>query len=111
MSIKIYVGNLPYSMSESDLNGLFVQFGKVESFKIITDRYSGRSKGFGFVEMSVRNEGHKAIDEINGKEFQGRKIKVAEAHSRTDRGGYRGNRAYGVGARSGFRDGGNRRNY
>ena len=109
MSIKIYVGNLPYGVAESDLNELFVQYGKVESSKIVTDRNSGRSKGFGFVEMPIRSEGTQAIDELNGKEIQGRKIKVAEANPRKERGGYRAVGA-GMGTRGGFR-GGNIRNY
>ena len=94
MTIKIYVGNLSYSMSESELNDLFAQFGEVESAKIVTDRNSGRSRGFAFVEMSERNEGEKAINELNGSEIRGRNLKVSEARPKKNNRGYRSNRYF-----------------
>lgn len=77
--MKLYVGNLPHSCSESELSELFTQAGSVVSARIISDRYTKQSRGFGFVEMSSREEGQKGIDELNGKEFQGRTIVVNEA--------------------------------
>ena len=89
MSMNIYVGNLSYKVNASDLKSLFEPFGEIENTKIITDRYSGNSKGFGFVEMTSRNDGQQAVDELNGKDIQGRAIKVSEAHSRRDKREYR----------------------
>lgn len=87
-SINLYVGNLPYHTSENDLNDLFATYGEVQSAKIIMDRDTGRSKGFGFVEMSSRSEGEEAISALNGKDMDGRQIKVNEARPRNnDRGG------------------------
>jgi len=98
-SINLYVGNLPYSLSESDLAELFAPFGEVLSAKIITDRYSGQSKGFGFVEMSSRSEGEESIAALNGKELNRRQIKVNEAKPRSDNrrrgGGFGGHRGGG----------------
>lgn len=99
MSMKLYVGNLAYEVSESELEELFTPFGTVESAKIITDRYTGRSKGFGFVEMSDRQEGEKAIADLNGKEVRNRTITVNEARPRQARGGYGGGRRSGGGGR------------
>ena len=99
-SMNLYVGNLSYHTTESDLRDLFAQYGEVESAKIIMDRDSGRSKGFGFVEMSNRSEGEQAIAELNGKEFDSRQIKVNEAKPRTnnrDSGGFGGGRRGGGG--------------
>ena len=98
-SMNLYVGNLPYSVTESDLADLFNPFGEVISAKVITDRYSGQSKGFGFVEMASRNEAEEAIAALNGSEVQRRQIKVNEAKPRTDRrdsggGGGRDRRRY-----------------
>ena len=84
--MKLYAGNLSYSLSESDLHDLFSPFGEVKSAKIITDRESGRSKGFGFVEMASRDEGQQAIDSLNGTEVQNRKIIVNEARPQTQKG-------------------------
>jgi len=84
--MKLYVGNLPYDVKDSDLTDIFVPFGEVESVKIITDRYTGASKGFGFVEMSSRKEGELAIKELNGKTIRNRQIVVNEARSREERG-------------------------
>ena len=74
--MNIYVGNISYSTSEEDLRESFGQFGEVTSAKIITDRETGRSKGFGFVEMADDDAGNKAIEEMNGKEIGGRDLRV-----------------------------------
>lgn len=79
MSLNIYVGNLPYNIAESALKDLFSQFGTVTSVKVIMDAETGRSKGFGFVEMENNNEGQQAVQDLNGHELQGRMIKVSEA--------------------------------
>ncbi len=79
MSTKLYVGGLPYETSEDELKDFFAQAGSVASVSIITDRVSGRSKGFGFVEMSSDEEAKKAIEMLNGKDFGGRNITVDEA--------------------------------
>lgn len=90
MSMNLYVGNLSFETTESELKDLFDPFGEVESVKIITDRYSGAPKGFGFVEMSTRAEGEKAISELNGKMLRNREIIVNRARPRTRRGGFGG---------------------
>lgn len=88
MGINIYVGNLSFSADESDLRGLFENYGSVDSAKIISDQFTGRSRGFGFVEMPNREEGLRAIEELDSKEFNGRALKVNEARPRNrDRGG------------------------
>ena len=83
--MNIYVGNLSYSMTENELNSLFVEFGEVSSAKIIIDRGSGRSKGFGFVEMPNQEEAQTAINELNEKEVDGRNLRVNEARPREER--------------------------
>ena len=83
--MNIYCGDLPYSMTENELNDIFVEFGEVTSAKIIIDRGSGRSKGFGFVEMSSQEEGEAAINALNEKEIGGRNIRVNEARPREER--------------------------
>jgi RNA recognition motif-containing protein len=90
MSIKIYVGNLSFDASESELKGLFEGYGAVDSAKIIVDQFTNRSRGFGFVEMENREEGLKAIQELDSKELNGRSLKVNEARPRTNSGGGRG---------------------
>ncbi|MFP4546633.1 MAG: RNA recognition motif domain-containing protein [Fidelibacterota bacterium] len=80
--MNIYVGNISYSTSEDDLKELFGQYGEVTSVKIITDRETGRSKGFGFVEMADDAAGQEAIEEVNGKEVGGRNLKVNVARPR-----------------------------
>ena len=85
--MNIYVGNLSYDASEDELKKDFEAFGTVESVKIITDRYSGRSKGFGFVEMSNDDEARAAIEGMNGKDSMGRPLRVNEARPREERGG------------------------
>ncbi len=84
MSVNIYVGNLPYSVTESELQNLFGQHGEVVSAKIIMDHLSGRSKGFGFVEMKDNNEANAAIEQLDGKDIMGRNVKVNLAKPRTD---------------------------
>ena len=82
--MNIYVGNLPYSVGEDDLQGLFSEYGEIESVKIITDKYSGRSKGFGFVVMDNDEEAKAAIENLNGKTVDSREITVNEARPRKD---------------------------
>ena len=79
MNTKLYVGGLPYKTTEDELKDFFAQAGTVSSVTIITDKLSGRSKGFGFVEMSSEEEAKKAIEMFNGKDFDGRNITVDEA--------------------------------
>jgi len=83
--MNIYVGNLRYNMSEDALKVIFEEYGQVASVKIIRDRFSGESKGFGFVEMASDDEAKKAIAELNGKEVDGRALRVNEARPREDR--------------------------
>ncbi|MDP6530527.1 MAG: RNA-binding protein [Arenicellales bacterium] len=96
--MNIYVGNLPYNLTEDDLRALFAEFGDVSSAKLIIDRDTGQSKGFGFVEMSDEGAGQKAIDEVNGREVSGRSLKVNQARPREERPrGGGGGRGYGGG--------------
>ena len=104
MGKKLYVGGLPYSMTEDSLKELFAQAGKVETATVIIDKMSGRSKGFGFVEMSTDEEADKAIETINGKEVEGRSLAVAEARPMQER----PRRDFNRGGGRGF--GGGRRN-
>jgi RNA recognition motif-containing protein len=85
MAQKLYVGNLPYSMKDDSLSDMFAQAGSVVSASVITDRMSGRSKGFGFVEMGSDAEAQAAIDMFNGKEIEGRPLTVNEARPKEDR--------------------------
>jgi cold-inducible RNA-binding protein len=87
MSMKLYVGNLAFETSSNDLQTLFAQAGTVESVSLIEDRETGRSRGFGFVEMSTKEEGAAAVQQFNGKDLGGRTLKVNEAKPREDRGG------------------------
>ena len=82
--MNIYVGNLSYEVSDEDLNKAFAAFGEVASAKVIKDGYSGRSKGFGFVEMSNNSEAEAAINGLNGSEIKGRAVKVNEANPRRE---------------------------
>jgi RNA recognition motif-containing protein len=112
MGKRLYVGNLPYTTTENTLTELFGRVGSVESVKVITDRDTGRSKGFGFVEMSTDDEAQKAIAEFNGKTFEGRKLNVNEARPQERRdapggGGGGGRGGYG-GGRGGYGGGGGR---
>ena len=97
--MKIYVGNLSYEVTEEDLRQEFGAFGEVTSVSIITDKYSGRSKGFGFVEMATKSEAEAAITGLNGKTLKDRTVVVNEARPRTDNrsGGYRDSRDGGFG--------------
>ena len=88
--MKLYVGNLSFQTTNEDLQQLFEQAGTVESVNVIEDRETGRSRGFGFVEMASAEEGHAAIQQFNGKEVGGRALTVNEAKPREDRGGSRG---------------------
>ena len=85
--MNIYCGNLPYEISETELRTAFEAFGEVESAKIINDAYSGRSKGFGFVEMSDDAAGNEAIQQLNGSAMGGRNVKINEARPRPGGGG------------------------
>ena len=87
MSMKLYVGNLSFQTTSGDLEELFSQVGPVESSSVVSDRDTGRSRGFGFVEMSTKEEGHAAIAEFNGREIDGRSLTVNEARPREERGG------------------------
>ena len=110
--MNIYVGNLSHKVTEEDLRLAFEPFGQVESATIIKDKYSGQSKGFGFVEMASKTEGLSAIDGLNGKELKGKALNVNEARPRTERrssgggyGGGRGGRGGGRGGQGGGRGG------
>ncbi|MFC1654191.1 RNA recognition motif domain-containing protein [Myxococcota bacterium] len=85
--MKIYVGNLNYDTNDETLMTLFKEFGEVESAKVITDKYSGRSRGFGFVEMPESGDAQKAIEALNGREVDGRSLKVNEARPKGQGGG------------------------
>ena len=89
MSINIYVGNLSFDANEGELKGLFEGYGVVDSAKIIVDQFTGRSRGFGFVEMQNREEGLRAIQELDSKDLKGRSMKVNEARPRENSGGGR----------------------
>ncbi len=105
--MKIYVGNLSYEVTEEDLRQEFVAFGEVTSANIITDKYSGRSKGFGFVEMASKSEAEAAITGLNGKTLKDRTVVVNEARPRTDN---RSGGSYGDRGSGGF-GGGRQRRY
>ena len=115
MSMKLYVGNLSFNTSNEDLQNLFAKAGTVESASIVEDRETGRSRGFGFVEMSTKEEGAAAIQQLNGHEVGGRALNVNEAKPREDRagggggrGGFGGGRNGGGGGRGGYGGGGSR---
>ncbi len=115
--MKLYVGNLAFQTSSDELQQLFAQAGTVESASVVEDRETGRSRGFGFVEMASKEEGEAAISQFNGKEFNGRNLTVNEARPREDRGnrgggggggrgGFGGGRGGGGGGRGGYGGGG-----
>jgi RNA recognition motif-containing protein len=104
MGSKLYVGNLSYNTTSSDLEQLFAQHGTVQSAEVISDRDTGRSKGFGFVQMGSDEEAQAAITALNGQQHDGRNLTVNEAKPREDRGGGRG--GYGGGGGGGGRRGG-----
>jgi RNA recognition motif-containing protein len=87
VSIKIYVGNLSFDSNEAELSGLFSTYGEVESAKVIVDQFTNRSRGFGFIEMANREEGLKAIQELDSRDLGGRTLKVNEARPKTNSGG------------------------
>jgi len=92
MEKKLYVGNLPYSATDASLNEMFATCGEVVSVKVITDAETGRSKGFGFIEMATTDGAQKAIEQFDNKEVEGRNIKVSEAKPKTDSRSGGGNR-------------------
>lgn len=109
MGKKLYVGNLSYGVDSSTLEELFKQFGTVESAEVIADRDTGRSKGFGFVEMASDDEAQAAITAMHGKEHDGRTLTVNEARPKENRaggGGFGGGRGGGGGGRGGYGGGG-----
>ena len=101
MPSKLYVGNLAYSVSNNDLEDLFSQAGQVQSVAVITDKFSGQSKGFAFVEMATAEEATKAIETLNDTDLKGRNIKVNEAKPRESGFGGGGNRRSGGGGGGG----------
>jgi len=102
MGKKLYIGNLAYSVDSESLGNLFAQYGTVDSARVITDRDSGRSKGFGFVEMSSDDEASKCIETLNGQELEGRAMNISEAKPQEPR----DSRGGGGGGRGGFSRGG-----
>ncbi len=112
MPAKLYVGNLAFSVTNEDLEALFAEIGKVDNVAVVTDKFSGQSRGFGFVQMADSNEAARAISELNGTELKGRSIKVNEAREQGPRpgGGGGGDRDRGGrGGRGGGGGGGGRR--
>ena len=107
MSTKLYVGNISFNTTNQDLNDMFGEVGTVESANVVEDRETGRSRGFGFVEMASKADAENAIAQLNGKEVDGRALKVNEAKPREDRGGGGGGRGgYGGGGGGRGGDGG-----
>jgi RNA recognition motif-containing protein len=108
MAHKLFVGGLPFSTSEERLREVFAQAGKVESAVVVTDRGTGRSRGFGFVEMSTSEEADQAVAKLNGKDLDGRQLKVERANA-SDGGAGGARRGPGGGSRGGFGGGGGSR--
>src|SRR5829696_9793775 len=106
MSNKLYVGNLSFRVTSEDLQEYFAGAGAVESANVVFDRETGRSRGFGFVEMATESDANNAIAQFNGSEYDGRNIVVNEARPREDRGGGRGGRGGGNGGGRGGYGGG-----
>src|SRR5437660_11307740 len=106
MGKKLYVGNLTYGVTDSTLEQMFAAHGTVESAQVVKDRDTGRSKGFGFVEMKTEQEAQAAIAAMNGKDHEGRSLTVNEAKPREDRGGGGGGRGGSGGGRGGYGGGG-----
>lgn len=90
--MKLFIGNFTFSTTEDDLRALFEPYGTIDSISVVTDRTTGRSRGFGFVEMPDRGQAEKAIDALNGKEVGGRTLNINEARPKVDNGGFRGGR-------------------
>ena len=105
MSKRIYVGNLPFSATSDEVQALFEEYGAVSEVHLVTDRETGRPRGFGFVEMSEDDAADEAISQLNNRDFQGRMLKVNEARPRENRGGGRGG---GGGYGGGYGGGSNR---
>ncbi|MBI4522208.1 MAG: RNA-binding protein [Deltaproteobacteria bacterium] len=101
MSNKLYVGGLPYSVTEGQLEEIFSQHGSVQSARVISDKFTGQSRGFGFVEMASSEEAQKAIDALNGTQLEGRTLVVNEARPQERRTGGNGGRMGGAGNRKG----------
>jgi RNA recognition motif-containing protein len=111
--MNLYVGNLVFDVTEDDLKKLFEPFGQVTEVRMIMDKFTGKTKGFGFVEMPSKEEAEKAIAELNGKDMKGRAMTVNEAKPKTDRGGRGGRGGFGGGGgggRGGYGGGGGGRN-
>lgn len=106
MNKKLYVGSLPYSVTEDQLREMFAAYGSPESVRIITDKFTGQSKGFGFVEMATEEDAQKAIDGVNGREVDGRTLVVNEARPEQPRERSFGGGGGGGGGRGGFGGGG-----
>lgn len=109
MGMKLYVGNLSYETTDADLAKMFEPHGTVQSAQVIMDRDTGRSKGFGFVEMKTSQEGQAAIAALNGQQVNGRALTVNEARPKTEGGGRGGHGGGGGGGRGGYGGGGGRR--
>ncbi len=84
--MKLFIGNLPYNITETELTEIFSGYGTVVSTQLVTDHFTGQSRGFGFVEMETRGEGHKAMEDLNGKEYRHRRLACNEAKPRKKRG-------------------------
>jgi RNA recognition motif-containing protein len=110
MGSKIYVGGLPYATTDAQLQEIFAVHGAVESARVITDKFTGRSRGFGFVEMASSEEAQKAIQALNGTDLEGRNLTVNEARPQEKRSGGFGDRGGGGGERRGGGGGGGGRN-
>jgi len=110
--MNIYVGNLSFDVTEGQLKELFAPFGQVTEVRLIMDKFGGKSKGFGFIEMPSKEEAEKAIEGLNGKDIKGRGMTVNEAKPKTDRGGKGGRGGFGGGGgdrgRGGYGGGGDR---
>lgn len=102
MGMRLYVGNLSYNITSQALEALFAEYGQVKSAQVVMDRDTGRSKGFGFVEMVDANEAREAIEGLNLREVEGRSLTVNEARPREERGGGGGRRGGGGGGRGGY---------
>ena len=105
---KLFVGNLSYQATEEDLRELFQQAGTVQSVRIVTDQFTGRPRGFGFVEMSTPEEAARAVEQLNGRVFRDRNLVINEARAQTERGGDRGGSPWSRGGPAGGRPGGGR---
>jgi len=106
MGKKLYVGNLPFNVTQEEISELFAQVGTVESVNIITDKFSGQSRGFGFVEMATDEEAQAAIERFDGQDLKGRTMKVNEARPQGERGGGGGRPRRGGGGAGGGGGGG-----